>query len=271
MSQFDDVFAELRPALSAPLQQASPSMIREALAIEGIDADAAEDFLSSLGGAASAIGNAVGPRLPGIVQGAMQGASTGMAAGPYGALIGALGGGVAGGLSAPATSRPGAAAAGAAATPSATAALLGAGGGGAAGSLLGLLSQPQVMQGLMAMLMGNAGSKTVPVAGQQVPPAAIANMVAHYANQAAAEWEEQFGVPETATLPGLSESADEAERAAALAQAIAIEGLVRSVGAPVEPDYADAEFDDAAEGAWDEGDFGESSYGAPDYEPVYAR
>lgn len=269
MSQVDDAFAELLPALSPHLQQATPTEIRAALAVEGIDADAAEDFLSSLGHAASAIGSAVAPRLPDIIQGAIGGAQSGMAAGPYGALIGALGGGLAGGLKAPGSAPP-AGAAPAPGAPSAASALMGAGGGGAAGSLLGLLTQPQVMQGLMAMLAGNAGAKSVPVAGQQVPPAALANMVAEYAHAAAAEWEEKYGAPEAATLPGLSESADEAERAQALAQAIAVEALVRSFGPPV------AEFDGGepewSEADWIDGDWeadAEADYGDAAYDPVY--
>lgn len=276
MSQFDDVFAELRLALSAPLQQASPDEIRAALAVEGIDADAAEDFLGSLSRAASSIGSAVAPRLPGIIQGAMQGASTGTAAGPYGALIGALGGGLAGGLGAPPAAAPAAVAAapaglsGVPAAPAATSALLGAAGsGGAAGALLGLLSQLQVIQGLLSMLMGDAGSKSVLVAGHQVPPTAIANMVAEYANQAAAEWEEKYGVPEAATFPGLGEEADEAERAQAIAQAIAIEGLVRSFAAPIahaESAYGESDY---GESDYGESDYGEADYGDATYDPVY--
>ena len=273
MSQFDDAFTELLPALSPHLQQATPTQIRAALQVEGIDADAAEDFLSSLGHAASAIGSAVAPRLPGIIQGAIGGAQSGMAAGPYGALIGALGGGLAGGLgapgaapaAAPAGAAPGAGGAAAAAGP--TSALMGAG-GGAAGSLLGLLTQPQVMQGLMAMLAGNAGAKSVPVAGQQVPPAALANMVAHYANAAAAEWEEKSGTPAEATLPSLSESADEAERAEALAEAIAVEAWVRSLGPPVaEFDGAEADWSDWSEADWEADS--EADYGDAAYDPVY--
>jgi hypothetical protein len=302
MSQFDDAFAGLRPALSPRLREASPVQIRTELAAEGIDADAAEDFLGSLSHAASAIGSAVAPRLPGILQGAMQGASTGMAAGPYGALIGALGGAVAGGLSSPSSashpaSSPAPSAGGglgaAAGSPSAISALLGAAGGsagaggGAIGSLLGLLTQPQVTQGLMSMLMGNAGSRTVPVAGQQVPAGAIANMIGHFANQAAAEWEDAYGVPEAETFPGLSESADGAERAATLAQAIAIEGLFRSASGPIragegdasiqpgvgaEADYGESEYGSEAS---DEADWGEADYGEADsgelasYDPVY--
>jgi hypothetical protein len=253
----------------------SAAQIRAELAVEGIDADAAENFFKDIGRAASSIGSAIAPRLGGIVQGAISGAGTGSIAGPYGMLAGALLGGVTGGLSAPA--RPGAppAASGGGGPLGALSGILGslggrggAGGGGAAGTLLGLLNQPGVTQGLMAMLLGKSGSGTVPVAGQDVPVAAIPNMIAHYANQAAAEWEQIHGTPTRPTLEGLPESADSAERAEALAQAFAVDAVLREASAEHEAeasewfeagemDAADAELAEISE--W---------YGAR-YEPVY--
>lgn len=318
MSPLNDPFVSLRPALAPHLAEASPATIRAELGAQGIDADAAEDFLGSLGHIASSIGTAVAPRLPGIAQGALQGASAGMALGPYGALIGALGGGLMGGLSSPGPAHPaapsapgpavpvpgggagapalpaGAGALGAAGplaaaagSPGVISALLGAAGssgragpGGAAGALLGLLSQPQVSQALMAMLAGSAGSRTVPVAGQAVPVAAIPNMISELAAQAAAEWEEAYGAPESETLLGLPEGAGEAERAQSLAQAIAVESLVgAALGPHAEASGGDSGESDAEadpwesgydEGTYDETGSDEASYDEyVRYDPVY--
>jgi hypothetical protein len=300
VSYQSDPFPQMRQALGEGLRYASPEVIRAELASQGIDAEAAEDFFGALSHAASSIGNAVGPRLGNIGQGALQGATAGMALGPYGAIAGAIGGAALGGLSAP--RRPGsppAAAGGPAAGLGSLAGALGGGsaggaagllgelggsgrtgGGGPAASLLGLLTQPQVLQALMSMVVGQSGARTVPVGGQAVPVAAIPNMIAHFAHQAAAEWEQAYGVPESATLPGLPDSADSAERAQALADAIAVEAVVRDAiesrsnsaartgGADQEASeqYEAAEFE-AAEAEWvesTEGFFAE-------YEPVYVR
>jgi hypothetical protein len=265
--------------LSDRFQDMSPAQIRAELAIEGIDADAAENFFRDIGRAASSIGSAIAPRLGGIVQGAISGASTGAIAGPYGMLAGALLGGVTGGLSAPA--RPGAPGAappgggGGGGPLGALGGILGslggrggAGAGGAAGTLLGLLNQPGVTQGLMAMLLGKSGSGTVPVAGQNVPVAAIPNMIAHFANQAAAEWEQVHGAPTRPTLEGLPESADSGERAEALAQAFAVDAILRDASAEQEAEAS--EWFDAGEMEAAEAEMAELSewYGAS-YEPVY--
>lgn len=71
-------------------------------------------------------------------------------------------------------------------------------------------------------------------------------------------------------IPGLSESADEAERAEALAQAIAVEGLVRTIApvTPAEGDHGEGEYGEADYG---EGDYGEADYGEADYVVTYDR
>ncbi len=257
MSATSDPFTQLRPALSPRLRELSPEQLRAELAVQGIDAEAAESIFSSIGQIASNVGSVIAPRLGNIASGALSGATTGAALGPWGALIGAVGGGVMGGLQRPAAPR-----APAPAPPGAQ---------GPAASLMGLLSQPQVTQALMAMLLGNSGSRTVPVGGQNVPVSAIANMIGHFANQASAEWEHVYGVPEAATLPGMSEAADGAERAETLAKAIAVEAILResSEQAPEAPDSGESAeaYADAIEAEW--ADAGEG-YSAT-YEPVYSR
>ena len=67
--------------------------------------------------------------------------------------------------------------------------LLGNGGGGAAGQLSSLLGRPEVQQALMALLMGQAGRRTVSVGGAQtpVPTTAIAGLLQNLSAQAVSE------------------------------------------------------------------------------------
>ena len=71
----------------------------------------------------------------------------------------------------------------------ALAGLLGRGGGGAAGQLGSLLGRPEVQQALMALSMGPAGRRTVPVGHTQmpVPSAAIAGLLQNLSAQAVSE------------------------------------------------------------------------------------
>src|SRR5438132_3085610 len=195
-------YEPLRDVVHAELAKLPPEQLEAALRLHGVDAEGLNDFL----GAISQVGTQVGQRLPSISQGALQGASMGAAAGPYGALLGAVGGAVAGGLTAPAAppavqappAQPPAPPAQPAvpappAQPPAPAPTAAAGGSPAAAQLLGLLAQPQVMQALIAMALGGAGARTVPVAGTAVPVAAVPSALSVLANQAASEYAEVFG------------------------------------------------------------------------------
>jgi hypothetical protein len=55
----------------------------------------------------------------------------------------------------------------------------------AAAQLLALLSRPETMQALLALMLASQGRATVPVGTQQVPPAAFANAIAELASVAA--------------------------------------------------------------------------------------
>lgn len=158
-----------------------------------------EDFMRSL----QSFGRQVAPiaqrALPGVAQGAAQGA---MVAGPWGALAGAIGGGAAsllsGGGSRPAA-RPGAAPAPgpppaplpgpAVAPPGPIEPPAGTAPGAAAptpaaaatAQLVTLLSRPETMQALLALLMSGAGRSTVQVGRRDVPAAAFANAIAETA------------------------------------------------------------------------------------------
>jgi hypothetical protein len=141
------------------------------------DPEDVEDFMGSM----QAFGRQAAPvaqrALPGAMQGATQGAAIG---GPWGALIGAAGGaagsllqGKAPGASAPApVSLPTAPPAppvppGAATNPSA--------------QLLALLSRPETMQALLALMLAGSGRSTVQVGEKAVPAAAFADAIAESA------------------------------------------------------------------------------------------
>jgi hypothetical protein len=167
----------------------SDAELAGALVESGIDAVAAEDFMSGL----RQFGNTFQQRLPSIIQGAGTGLAVGSAAGPYGALAGALGGAVIGGLTAPppqAQPRPGTTtpATTSAPAPAAIPAPSPAPSGGVSAGLTALLANPALQQALLQMAMGSAGRSTVTLpTGQTVPNEAFAELVREAADQVLAE------------------------------------------------------------------------------------
>lgn len=153
---------------------------------EGVNPEDIEGFFSDIG---KAVKGALPTVLP--VAGTVLGTAFG---GPLGGALGGTLGSTLGGVVSP-SAKPGA--------PGKPAAgpipgLLGAVGpalgvGPAAGSnqaaaqLLKTLFHPKVMQGLQSMALGQAGRKTIPVAGTQVPLSAFANLIGNLANQATEE------------------------------------------------------------------------------------
>jgi hypothetical protein len=68
--------------------------------------------------------------------------------------------------------------------------------------LVALLSQPETMQALLALVMGQYGRASLPVGDQQVPPAAFATAISELAAEAAgldrgteAYWYDPHGAP----------------------------------------------------------------------------
>jgi hypothetical protein len=190
-----------------------------------------DQILGAAKGVGGAIGNVAGQASPYVgsaLQGAASGAAAGSALGPWGmlggALLGATGGalskttgtardvggvinkgiGIAGsvtgpgGLSgllgatptpSPATApSPGAAPAPAPVAPGAAAPV----GAAAAGQLLNLFAQPQMLQALMAMMLGPLGKQNVQVGNTPVPVGAFSNLAGTLANRASTE---AFGLP----------------------------------------------------------------------------
>jgi hypothetical protein len=161
----------------------------------GASPEDVENFMRSL----QRFGRQVAPvaqrALPGIIQGAAQG---GMAAGPWGALAGAIGGGAASLLSGggrtpqqqpaarppparptmPPPARP-------VTAPAAVPATAAAPGTPAIQQLLAMLSRPETMQALSALLLSGSGRSTVVVGNRAVPAAAFANAIAEIAAEVA--------------------------------------------------------------------------------------
>ena len=123
-----------------------------------------EDDLESVSSAFHAVSQQVQQAAPG----ALKGAATGfMMGGPMGALAGAA----AGGLTSSAVLAP--------STKNAVA-------NPAALELLLTLLRPEVVDALIAMVRGSGGARSVPIAGTQVPVAAVTNLIQSLAEHASA-------------------------------------------------------------------------------------
>jgi hypothetical protein len=162
----------------------------------GAEPEDVEDFMRTLQNFGRQVAPIAQRALPGVAQGAMQG---GMVAGPWGALAGALGGGAAsllGGSGArPSPPAPGVPPPPAAPTPlpSAPATAPPGGAAGAPAQLLALLSRPETIQALLALLLTSAGRGTVPVGGRPTPTNAFANAVAETASRVAEAYGSTIG------------------------------------------------------------------------------
>lgn len=150
-----------------------------------------ENFMRTL----QSIGKTVAPiaqrALPGMIQGAVQG---GMMGGPWGALAGAVGGGAMSALGAGGGAGTPAPSAGGPRRPTpgngpraltGTTSALAPVGGDAVAQLLALLSRPETMQALLALLMSRSGRGSVSVGARRVPARAFANALAELAAQVA--------------------------------------------------------------------------------------
>jgi hypothetical protein len=146
-------------------------------------------LIDSAGQWASVVGQHLQKAAPGSLQGALTGFMSG---GPVGAVAGAAMGGASAYL------KPGAGAPGANA----------ASGGGAANpaalQLLAAILRPEVLQALGAMSAGTSGAQQISVAGQPVPVAAFANMLASVAGQAAFNHHAATPSPGAAAQPSVA-------------------------------------------------------------------
>jgi hypothetical protein len=229
----EDPYPNLREALAPEYAEFEPEQIEviiERTFGPAIAAEDVEDIFGSIGQFAGNVGRTVShvaqgaapvvaSTLPGVAQGAMAGA----ALGPLGMLSGAaLGGagaalsrngkgpartagsvfntgvgiagplGPAGGIAQGALGRGvasavGALPAGATGTPS-------------AGQFLSLLSRPEVLLALQAMMLSPIGRATVPVAGTDVEVGAVTNLLGQILSQAQAQFAASAG-PQTEAIP----------------------------------------------------------------------
>jgi len=181
-------YAAVREVLRPEYRDAEPEVIESILAerFPEVAPQYVEDFTSWLRNA----GQTVSQYAPGVVQGAAQGAAAGSVAGPWGALIGALGGGALSALQGPQPGQRPAPVPSPASAPGATQAPGPApASGNAAAQLLGMLNNPAVLQALMSIAMGQAGSPTVQAGGQQVPVGNVLNTLGSLMNRATVEYQ----------------------------------------------------------------------------------
>jgi hypothetical protein len=180
-------FPRLREAAAPWLESVSDpefeGVVRQRL---GIPADVAENWLSDFG-------RAFAQRGPGIAQGALAGGLSGAGLG----LPGIIGGALVGGLGAGLTQQPaGAATPPAAAGPRPPTPPGPGGGAPAAGTVLQLLSNPDLQKALFSVFMGKGvGRESVEVAGERVPAAEFVNLLRQAADQAL----EQYAAGESET------------------------------------------------------------------------
>ena len=171
-------YEEIRKVLAPNLSSEQIELMIESY---NLNAEDMENFLSTLGN----IGRNVVRALPQVLPAALPLVGT-VIGGPIGGMVGGAAGRALGSVLGPRQQQP----AGAQLPPPAAAGpgvSLPPGASPAAAQLLQTLFQPQTLQALVSMLMGQAGRQNIPVGNAQVPPAAFANLLGVLANQAASE------------------------------------------------------------------------------------
>jgi hypothetical protein len=169
-------YAEVRKVLAPPYRNMSSEQIERMMESYNVNAEDMENFLSTLGN----IGRSVVSALPQVLPAALPLVGTAIG-GPVGGAIGGIAGQALGSVLGrqPGGARP----------PVGPGMPLPQmpGGSPAAGQLLQTIFQPQMLQSLVSMLLGQAGRQNIPVGRTQVPAPAFANLLGVLANQAASE------------------------------------------------------------------------------------
>lgn len=168
----DPMYVDLPPEDIAILVEA---------ALPGISADEFESWLSNIGKAVSGVASKAMPVVSKVLPAALPVVGT-MIGGPVGTMIGGVAGQAVGSLLSPGTKTP--------TVPGkpATAPAPAAAGSSATAQLLQTMFQPEMLQALLAMLLGQSGQKQVNVGGTPVPPSAFANLLGSLAMNAASEY-----------------------------------------------------------------------------------
>lgn len=221
-----DPYEEIRGALGHPYSELAQEELEFVLASSGFSPEDLEDVFGAIAKAGRTVGRGVQQAMPHaapVLGGAVQGATAGAALGPYGILGGAVLGGlgslgqvgsrpVPGGQPSPGVApspRPPSVPASVGRAPAAQAVP-------AAGQLLSVLLDPMVHKALMAMFLGQLGTRTVPIGQSRVPVASIPNMLGAVASRAAAQYHQaisQHGEIEEEIAEDMPESEDPQERA----------------------------------------------------------
>lgn len=188
-------YSEIREILASEYRDLPDESI-EALVQQSFGSYSAEDvesFLSGLKKVGKFISKAAPTVLP--IVGTVAGTAFG---GPLGATVGGTLGKLAGGAVQGATAgrqtgrarlpTPAALAKQALKGARAVAGAAAPAGSPAAAQLLSVLNRPEILQSLLAMIMGPVGRPNIPVGNNPVPVGAFANLIGALANQAAAEY-----------------------------------------------------------------------------------
>lgn len=186
-------FQETSNILAAEHRNLSPKQIENVLQrnLGETSIEQMEDFLSVM----KDIGNGVVQALPAVLP------VVGSAFGPVGTVVGTAAGALVGGATQaakkgstkPAKSKPKSKSVAKApaikkSAPVAPANTLVTANNNAAAQLFSLIMRPEVLQSVMAMMLGSDGAKEIKVADQDVPVGAFANLLAVMANNTAAEY-----------------------------------------------------------------------------------
>lgn len=170
-------YPEIREVLSHEYRR--PEDIETILESANIDPEYLENFLSTLGDVGRRVVGALPSILP--VAGTVVGTAFG---GPVGGAVGGALGSTAGGVLA-GGQRPGQPPQLQMPPQPVTPQIPGA---QPAVALLQTIFNPAVLQALIAMLLGQAGARNIPVGNASAPPGAFMNMISVLANQASAEY-----------------------------------------------------------------------------------
>lgn len=191
-------YPETRSVLAAQYRELPDSQI-ESLLEQSLGVQSAEDFenfMRSLGNFGRSVGRVAQQALPvaGSVVGGMFGGPVGAA---LGGQLGALGGQAIGAATAPRPQHARPARGPVMGRAGAPAAM----GSPAAAQLMQILGRPEVLRGLMSMVLGPAGASNMKVGNTSVPAAAFANLIGTLAQQALSEYNAQVGAEDVESYP----------------------------------------------------------------------
>lgn len=245
-------YSEVREVINPEIAKQSREQLEATLESYNVDAEAMENWLSTLG----SIGQTVLP-IAGKVVGSVYG---GPAGGAIGGALGSLAGGAVGSLTGQQPSAP-------AQTPQAP---LPPGASPAAGQLMQTMLRPETMQALMSMFLGpKLGAQNVQVGSKAVPPNAFTTLLGTLVNQAASEYNEAAAAAREALPEYLTDYAGEPVTDVAVAEKRAGALLELLQQTEIEQERSDAGDSLAYRRYESEMEAAQSEYDAMDFADLY--